>query len=83
MNHLTNQSTTEKPEWLSVKNAVARFEISRSSLYELIQNGAIKSSCLCKRGNIRGKRLISFDSLNSYVEKFATNEVVSQGLKDD
>ena len=59
------------PEFLSVANATRVFGISRSSLYELIQEGAIQSVNLRKRGAIRGKRLISYDSLKEYLLQFA------------
>lgn len=61
-----------KPEWLTVPDAIKAFGIGRSSLYELITDGIIKSACIRKRGNVRGKRLISYDSLAAYVESFAT-----------
>jgi len=64
-----NQSS--KPEYLRVPDAVRIFAICRSSLYELIGEGRIKSVCLRKRGAIRGIRLISYDSLLAYIENAA------------
>ncbi|MEI8234765.1 MAG: helix-turn-helix domain-containing protein [Verrucomicrobiota bacterium] len=60
--------TSTKPEWLRVPEAVRIFGLCRSSLYELIAAGKIKSTCLKKRGALRGIRIVSFDSLNSYIE---------------
>ncbi len=57
-----------KPEWLSVIDATKVFGIGRSRLYELISAGRIKSRSLKARGSIRGRRLISFDSLSAYIE---------------
>ena len=50
-----------------MKEVKRLFGISRSSLYLLIAEGAIKSTSLRKRGAVRGIRLISFDSLAAYV----------------
>jgi hypothetical protein len=67
--HQFNQ--TLKPEWLRVPEAVRLFGLCRSSLYELITAGTIKSTALRKRGAVRGIRLISYDSLASFVENAA------------
>lgn len=67
-----------KPEWLRVPEAVRLFGLCRSSLYELIAAGTIKSTSLRKRGAVRGIRLISFDSLAEYVEQSARGESEGQ-----
>jgi hypothetical protein len=69
-----NQASQTKPEWLRVPDAVRIFGVCRSSLYELITNGAVKSTALRKRGAVRGIRLISFDSLAAYIENAASKE---------
>jgi hypothetical protein len=58
-----------KPEWIRVPEAVRVSGISRSSLYELIAAGKIKSFSNRQRGAVRGIRLISYDSLMAYLEK--------------
>ena len=64
-----------KPEFVRVPEAVRLFGICRSSLYELISEGKVKSTCLkSKRGNTRGVRLISYDSLKAYIESQFTTE---------
>lgn len=63
----------DTPEWLKVTDAVHRFSIGRTSLYELIRNGSIKTALIRKRGNTLGCRLISTDSLRSYIEGFVEN----------
>lgn len=63
-----------KPEWLRVSDAVSAFGMCRSSLYELIADGTLKSVSLRKRGAQRGIRLISFDSLADYVNRAAVGE---------
>ena len=57
-----------RPEWLRIPDAVRLYGIGRSSLYELIAAGSIKSVCLRQRGSTRGIRLISADSLARYIE---------------
>lgn len=61
-------TTTIPVQWLQVPEAVRVFGISRSYLYELIAENRIKTSCLRKQTNIRGKRLISAESLNAFIE---------------
>jgi hypothetical protein len=68
-NHQSNQNC--KPEWLRVPEAVRIFGFCRSSLYELIKAGAIKSVCVRKRCATRGVRLINFSSLAAHVENAA------------
>jgi len=58
-----------KPEWIRVPEAVRVSGISRSSLYELIASGKIKSFSNRQRGAVRGIRLISYDSLMAYLER--------------
>ena len=60
-----------KPEWLRIPEAIRLFGIGRSTLYELLSGGQIKSASIRKRGNTRGIRLISVDSLMQYIEEQA------------
>jgi hypothetical protein len=60
-----------RPEWLRIPDATRFSGLGRSSLYELIKEGRVKSVCLRKRNNIRGIRLINADSLNAFLESFA------------
>jgi len=63
-----NAVAAVRPEWLRIPDATRMSGIGRSSLYELIREGKIKSVCLRKRNGIRGIRLISADSLCSLIE---------------
>ena len=56
-----------KPEWIRIPDAVRISGICRSAIYELINSGAIKSFSHRKRGKVLGQRLISYDSLVSYL----------------
>lgn len=62
----------QKPEWITVPVATKLFGIGRSTLYELIREGRVKSASIKKRGALRGRRLISFDSLAGFVEDHIT-----------
>ena len=63
-------SVAQDPEWLRVPEAVRRFGLGRSTIYELIHNHEIKTALIRRRGNTRGIRLISTDSLRAFVERF-------------
>jgi hypothetical protein len=63
-----------RPEWIRIDEAVRRFGLSRSRLYQLIGQRRIKSFCLRERNQIKGTRLISFDSLCEFFEKEAQSE---------
>ena len=65
---------TPKPEWLRIPKAIQTFGIGRTKLYELINSKAIKSASIRKRGQIKGTRLISFDSLNDYLNQLANQD---------
>jgi hypothetical protein len=60
--------TTAPLEWISIKEASRLFSIGRSSLYSLLGEQKIKSTCLRIRGQQRGKRLISAESLRMFLE---------------
>jgi hypothetical protein len=64
-------SFAQDPEWLRVPEAVRRFGLGRSTIYELIRNHEIKTALIRRRGNTTGIRLISTDSLRAFIEKFA------------
>jgi hypothetical protein len=68
-----------KPEWIRIDEAVRRFGLSRSRLYQLIGERRIKSFCLRERNQIKGTRLISFDSLCEFFEKEAQAEQEGRG----
>ena len=59
-------------EWMRVKEACAYSGLSKAKLYQLIQRGLIKSVSLRERGMVRGTRIISYDSLKSFLESRAT-----------
>jgi hypothetical protein len=68
--HASVDVTTVPPKWMRLPVACAYSGMSRATLYGLIAEGQIKSVCVRKKGNIRGLRLISAESLDAYVESF-------------
>ena len=59
----------QDPEFLDAKGVEARYSIRRSLLYELHYGGHIKSVSLRRRGQSRGKRLFSVESIRAFLRK--------------
>ena len=64
-----------RPEWLRIPSAVRIFGISRTKLYELISQRKIKSVSLRERGQVRGTRLLNYDSLVDYLDQLAERQL--------
>lgn len=47
---------------------VGRFGISRALLYEWISEGRVKSFSPTRKGNVRGPRLVSVESIRQCIE---------------
>lgn len=72
-------SENSNPVWIRVPDAVRLSGLCRSTIYGLIASGKIKSfTNKINRDCQRGTRLISYDSLVSYLER-AYEEAVAQG----
>ena len=61
-----------QPEFGTLCELRRVFGIARSSAYELEEAREIKFVRLRKRGNARGRVLVSFDSVRSYLARCAT-----------
>ena len=72
---LAEQSAAPSPEWMRIAEAVAFSRISKPKLYNLIGRGLIKTVSLRERGQIKGTRLVSFDSLRAFLESRATGGI--------
>ena len=59
-------------EWLRIKEACEFSRLSKPKLYDLINRGLIKSVSLKERGQIKGTRLVSFDSLRDFLRSRMT-----------
>ncbi|HWL54300.1 MAG TPA: hypothetical protein VNQ90_17805 [Chthoniobacteraceae bacterium] len=66
--HKAIEEAGPRPEWIRIRTAVKLFDLSESYIKGLISENKIKSRVLKDRGQIRGVRLISFDSLNEFIE---------------
>jgi len=69
-----NSEQIQKPEWLRIPEAVRLFGISRAKFYDLISKGRIKSVSLRERGQTKGTRLLSYDSIHDYLEILAEEQ---------
>jgi hypothetical protein len=59
----------QDPEFLDARGVEGRFSIRRSLLYELHNGGHIQSVSLRRRGQSRGKRLYSVDSIRQFLHR--------------
>lgn len=64
-------SSSPTPDWIRVKEALARFPLGRGKLYRLIGTGAIRSASLRQPGQTRATRLICRASLAAFIESSA------------
>lgn len=62
----------DRPEWIDCRRVKSLFTISRSTAYRLADEGKIKTVSLRERGNVRGKRLFSYDSIAAFLNSRAT-----------
>ncbi|WP_138223399.1 hypothetical protein [Nibricoccus aquaticus] len=71
-NTIQTQSGAVKPEWIRFPKAghLCPFTgLTRSFLYALATEGKIKTLSLRERGKARGVRLISYDSLMTFISQ--------------
>ena len=59
------------PLWLRPSEVYKLFGLSRSYLYEIMEEGEVVTTVLKRDGNKRGIRLVSAESLNDYISKRA------------
>jgi hypothetical protein len=63
--------TTLPVKWLRLPAACAYSGMSRAKLYQLMAEGQIKGISVRKKGNLRGLRLISAESIDAFLQSFA------------
>lgn len=73
-------NNAQKVEWCDAKEVHARFGISRTPLYGLINDGLVRSTSLQKDGSKRGKRLFHCQSIRDYLESKATGGLTIQKI---
>jgi hypothetical protein len=61
------------PEFVDCKGLEAGWGIKRSLAYQLLADGAIKGVSLRRRGQLRGKRLFSVDSVRQFLRSQMEN----------
>jgi len=59
-------------EWLRVSEACEYARVSKPVIYDWMNRGWIKNVSLRQRGQVKGVRLVSFDSLRTFLESRAT-----------
>jgi Helix-turn-helix domain len=60
-------STGLDAEFCDLHGLEARYGIRRSTAYNLIADGSIRSVCLRRRGQIKGKRLVDCASVREFL----------------
>lgn len=60
------------PEWIRVSEACVYARVSKPVVYQWMNRGLLKNVSLRERGQLKGARLISFDSLKNFLESRAT-----------
>jgi hypothetical protein len=68
----TATPTTAEIKWMRVPDAVRYSGMSRAKLYVLMAEGQIKTACVRRKGNIRGLRLFSIESIDAFLESCAS-----------
>ena len=62
-----NQNSSFLPlEFIRPAQASKIFSVSRSIIYDLMNEGLIRSINLTKKGSVKGARLISYPSIRNY-----------------
>lgn len=59
------------PVWISVKDTQHYFSIGKTTCYELIKDNKIESKLLKNKGAKQGKRLINYDSVNTFITELS------------
>ncbi len=63
----TNNTTTDRPRFARVDAVTQAYGFSRGYLYKLLNAGTVKSLCVRDRGNVRGIRFVSVESLEEFI----------------
>jgi hypothetical protein len=58
-------------KWLRVAEAIEYSGWGRSTFYKVLNDGGIKTAMVCQKGNTKGIRMVSVDSIDSYISSFA------------
>ena len=67
-------NATPLPEFGRWRDVERHFGIKRGTLYNLINEGKVKSVVLRRKGNIHGCRLIHLASISTYLNQLLENQ---------
>lgn len=71
------QSTNRniEPEWITVAEACAFASVSKPVIYNWMNRGLVKNFSAKERGQVRGVRRVSLDSLRAFLNSRATGGI--------
>jgi hypothetical protein len=61
-------------DWLNIQQTIKAYPIGRTTLFDIVRRGCIKSAVLRSPGSLKGRRLIHRPSLDEYLLKLAAEE---------
>lgn len=64
-----------EPEWITVAEACKFAACSKPVIYSMMNRGLVKNFSLKERGQVRGVRRVSFDSLRAFLNSRATGGI--------
>ncbi len=70
--NLTSSHQLPDREWLRVSEVLALYNITKPTLYGLINRGLVRSVSLRQRGQVRGTRLVFHPSMEAFLNARAT-----------
>ena len=72
--YINNSQPLSMREWLRPAEVPLVYPCSRSYLYVLLEEQKIHSICVRKKGNRRGMRFVSVESLRNFFEGYASKD---------
>ena len=79
MDNATLAHQLNKPRFIRVSQVQAIFGIGKTTTYDLISRGLIKSISITQKGCVKGIRLISYDSIEMYLESLMQTQLQEEG----
>jgi hypothetical protein len=70
----TAQMIEANSDWLTVREATVYGKMSRSRLYSLITDQAVRTVSIRRRGRTKGKRYVSKFSIENYFDSQCSNQ---------
>ena len=60
-----------RPSWITIEDMKFYFGIGKTRAYELMNEGNFETRNLTKAGKKRGKRLINYDSVDTFITELS------------